>query len=242
MIVTISDLGNSEYLGVVKGVICSIAPKAQIIDLYNSVNPFSIREAAWILLKNYYYFPKKTIFLCVVDPTVGSNRQAVAIETKNYFFIGPDNGLFYETLQKEKPVKIIKLISANASNTFHARDIFAKAAGLLEKGKKITALGKKTTLSFKLEFYSNGRNGEIIRIDHFGNIITNIPHISKKEYTVNCNNRQLKLPFFRIYAESPTDNSLFLIESSCNTLEIAVKNGSAYDKLSCKVGDRITIE
>jgi len=242
MIVTLTDFGNSEYLGIVKGIIYSIEKKVTIVELNNHISPYNIKEAAWILSNNYKHFPKYSIFLCVVDPTVGSSRQAVAIKTKNFFFVGPDNGIFTEVLKIEKPLAIIKLPTQNASNTFQARDVFAKAAAALESDKNISALGEKTALKFKLEFYLNDRTGEIVRIDHFGNIITNIPHIkNKKGYKIKTKKLQTTMPFFQIYADAPND-TLFLIESSCNTLEFAVKNGSAKEKINLNIGDRISIE
>src|SRR3989344_2513603 len=109
MIAILSDFGNSEYLGIMKGVIYSIAKNAKIIDLYNDVIPYKVREGAWILLNSYKYFPENTIFLCVVDPGVGSERQGIAIRTKNYYFVGPDNGLMFPAANAYKILEIIKI-------------------------------------------------------------------------------------------------------------------------------------
>src|SRR3989344_5807694 len=109
MIVILTDFGNSEYVGVMKGVIYSTNPNSKIVDLYNFVNPQNVKEGAWILYNNYKYFPKNTIFLCVVDPGVGSKRQCLAIKTKNYFFVGPDNGLMYKAATEDKLIAAVKL-------------------------------------------------------------------------------------------------------------------------------------
>ena len=109
MIAILSDFGNSEYLGIMKGVIYSTAKNAKIVDLCNKVSSHQVKEGAWILLNSYKHFPKNTIFLCVVDPGVGSKRQSLAIKTKNYFFVGPDNGLMFPAANKDKIMKITKI-------------------------------------------------------------------------------------------------------------------------------------
>lgn len=243
MIVILSDFGNSEYLGIMKGVIYSIYNKAKIVDLYNNINPHNIKEAAWILLNSYKYFPKNTIFLCVVDPGVGSKRNCLAIKTKNYYFIGPDNGLLYPTIKQNKTQKIIKLSTKGASKTFHGRDVFAKAAAKLEKGTKIEKLGKiinKNKLK-KLEFHLNKRRGEIVRIDNFGNIITNLKSLNKKQYYIKIKKIYKKLNFYNTYEEAP-ENTLFLIGGSSKTLEISIKNKKAIDKLKVEIGNSIEIK
>jgi len=240
MIVTLTDFGNSEYLGIMKGVIYSICPKARITDLYNDVDPHNIKEGAWILLKNYRYFPKGSIFLCVIDPGVGGRRNAIAIKTKNYYFVGPDNGLMYPTAIEDGTEVVVKLPTGNVSKTFHGRDVFAKAAGELENGRIINDLGKPTEIQTKLEFHLRGRIGEIVRIDRFGNIITNLTSLDKDEYVVKIDNMVKKLRFYETYESAPNDE-LFLILGSNNTLEISVKNKSAIKKFNVRVGDRIEI-
>ena len=240
MIVILTDFGNSEYLGVIKGVIYSINENSKIIDLYNFVEPQNLKEAAWILYKNYRYFPKNTIFLCVVDPGVGSKRQCLAIKTKNYFFVGPDNGLMYKAALDDKIVIAVKLPTKKTSMTFHGRDVFAKAAAMLEKRVKIEQLGKKTTVKAKLDFYLKGREGEIVRIDNFGNIITNLSSLNKSSYKVKAKNLNQRLDFYNTYDSAPS-NKLFLIKGSSDTLEISIRNADASKKLKLQVGDKIEI-
>lgn len=241
MIAILTDFGYAEYLGVVKGIIYSINKNSKIVDLYNFVNRQNIKEGAWILYKNYKYFPKNTVFLCVVDPGVGSNRQCLAIKTKNYFFVGPDNGLMYKAAVEDKIVAVVKLPVKNASMTFHGRDIFAKAAAHLENGIKIQNLGKKTTLKTRLDFHLKGREGEIVRIDNFGNVITNLNSLNKNSYNVKTKNFNQKLSFYKTYDAAPT-NKLFLIKGSSETLEISIKNSNASKKLRPKIGGRIEIK
>lgn len=240
MIVILTDFGHSEYLGVMKGIIYSIKKNTKIVDLSNFVNHHNIKEGAWILHKNYRHFPKNTIFLCVIDPGVGSKRQCLAVKTRNYFFVGPDNGLMYRAILEDKAIAAVKLPVKNASMTFHGRDVFAKAAAMLEKGIKIELLGSKTAIKTKLDFNLKGRHGEIVRIDNFGNIITNLSSLNKKLYEVKTKNFSQKLGFYKTYESAPI-NKLFLIKGSSDTLEISVKNSKASEKLKLKTGDRIEI-
>lgn len=240
MIVVLTDFGHSEYVGVMKGVIHSINEKSKIVDLSNLVSHYNIKEGAWILCRNYRHFPKNTVFLCIVDPGVGSSRQCLAIKTKNYFFVGPDNGLMYKAAVEDKIIAAVKLPVKNASMTFHGRDIFAKAAAQLEKGTKIELLGEKTNIKTKLDFHLSGREGEIVRIDNFGNIITNLSSLNKSSYKIKTKNFNLKLSFYRTYDLAPSSKP-FLIKGSSGTLEISVKNSSASEKLMLQTGDKIEI-
>ena len=240
MIAILTDFGNSEYLGIMKGVIYSICQNAKITDLYNNITPQNIKEGAWILLNNYKFFPKNTIFLCVVDPGVGSERNSLAIKTKNYFFIGPDNGLMYLAITDDKIEKAVKLSEKGALLTFHGRDVFAKAAAMLENKKNIEELGEKTSIKEKLIFHLDKRNGEVVRIDCFGNIITNLPPLEAEEYEITSGKIKKRLRFYKTYADAP-DNELFLITGSNNTLEISIKNKKANKKLRLKPGDKIEI-
>lgn len=241
MIAILSDFGHSEYLGIMKGVIKKQYPEAKIIDLYHNVSPHSILEGAWVLLQSYVHFPKGTVFLCVVDPGVGGTRNPVAVKTKNYFFVGPDNGLLYPAASENKIVKIVKLSDKGASKTFHGRDIFAGAAARIAQGEKFESLGKSAALKEKLQLKPRGREGLVVRIDHFGNIITNLKHLRKKSYEVMHDEEQKELPYADTYEAAP-EGELFVITGSSGTLEISFRNGAAADKFAVKVGDRVTIK
>ena len=109
VIALLTDFDGSDGLGVVKGVIYSICQSAKIVDLYNNVEPFQVRSGAWILLQDYKYFPKCTIFYAVVDPGVGGSRRCIAIKTTNYYFVGPDNGLIYPAASKDGIEFVVEL-------------------------------------------------------------------------------------------------------------------------------------
>lgn len=241
MIAILTDFGDSEYTGVMKGVVYSINESSRIADLCNHVSPHNVREGAWMLCKSYMHFPKGTVFLCVVDPGVGDERQCIAIKTKNYFFVGPDNGLMHKAAAEDGIICAVRLSTKNASSTFHGRDVFAKAAAQLEKGAEIEALGEKTSVKAVLDFHLAGREGEIVRIDSFGNIVTNLAHLNKKSYDAESGNFRSKLDFYPTYESAP-DGRLFLTMGSSDTLEIAMKNSSASGKISLKIGDRIRIK
>ena len=240
MITILSDFGNSEYLGVMKGAIFTVSNDARIVDLCNEVNPHQMIEGAWILLNSYRYFPKGTIFLCVVDPGVGSKRKCIAIRTKNYFFVGPDNGLMFPAANEDGIVESIELSSEKASNTFHGRDVFARAAALIDLKMPFSSIGKMAMIKSKFKFHLNKDEGQIVRIDIFGNIITNIPHSGAKAYGVILKNKKCQMDFYATYNDAPT-NVLFLILGSSNTLEISLKNSSAALELMAKSGEKITI-
>jgi len=240
MIVILTDFADSEFLGMIKGVLKQYAPDAEIIDLCNTIQPQNIREGAWVLSASYRYFPKSTVFLCVIDPGVGTARQAVAVQTENYYFVGPDNGLLWEAASHDGIQKVVALKTSGASQTFQGRDVFAPAAAKIQESKTILSLGNKTRLRKKLTFFKRGRAGEIVRIDSFGNIITNITHLNKKQYKVKLKRFEESLKFYSAYAAAPK-GKLFLITSSARTLEIAIKGESANQRLNVEVGQRVTI-
>jgi S-adenosylmethionine hydrolase len=243
MIVLMTDFGVSEYVGIMKGVIYSIHPEAQVVDLTHSVPSQSIREGAWILLQSYKYFPPGTVFVSVVDPGVGTARNAVIVVTKNYIHIGPDNGLLFPAASDDGIERVYRiLIDERVSKTFHGRDIFAKAAAYHETGTLgVMSTETKPGLDQALVFFQEGRQGEVVRIDKFGNIITNIPPAAKKDYKLSVRNEERDLPFVGTY-EYGLENSIFLVTSSYGTLEIAAKNRPATDFLALEVGGRLTIE
>jgi len=241
MIVLLTDFGQSEYVGVMKGVIYSIDGDAKIVDLCHDIQPQNIIEASWLLKNNYKYFSRGATFCCVVDPGVGTERKALAVKTKDYYFVAPDNGLLWETLRQQKIVDIRQIpIPQNASRTFHGRDVFAKAAANINKGK-FDSLGEKIIEIEKLELYRKAREGIVVRIDRFGNVITNLSKQgNKNKYSVEINDKKFTLEFCPTYSAAK-DDELFLIEGSSNTFEISLKNGCANDKLHAKPGDRIAI-
>jgi S-adenosylmethionine hydrolase len=243
MIVLLSDFGESEYVGVMKGVIYSLSPDTQVADLTHSVSPQSIIEGAWILKESFRYFPPGTIFVCVVDPGVGTERDAVLVETDHYKFIGPDNGLMYAAATLDRIRRVSSLVvHQSASHTFHGRDVFARAAGYIARGDAQKVLGGfKAGLSVTLQFPQHGRAGIVVRVDRFGNIITNIPPAGKESYTLVTDDLRWDISWSDTYAEGPA-RGVFLVTGSYGTLEVCVRDGRATDELLLKAGDQITLE
>ena len=240
MIVLLTDFGQSEYVGVMKGVIFGIARDAKIVDLCHDISPQNIIEASWLLKSNYKYFPERTTFCCVVDPGVGTERKALAVKTEYFYFVAPDNGLLWETLKQQKIIEIRQIpVPPDASRTFHGRDVFAKAAANIDI-ENFDGIGEKIKETERLELYLNQRQGIVVRIDRFGNVITNLANQDKDKYSVQMAGKKFVMNYYPNY-NSAKDNELFLIEGSCNTLEISLKNASANDKVNVKVGEKIKI-
>src|SRR5258708_36282671 len=186
VIALLTDFGTGDGdVGVMKGVIAGITPDAHIIDITHDVAPQNIASGAWILAAAYRYFPKNTAFVCVVDPGVGSNRGAIAVHAGDWFFVGPDNGLFSYILS-EQAVHAAALLSNPAyhlphvSSTFHGRDIFAPVGAYLARGLTSTfhELGTPVdpTSLQRLNVTLATRQGmnvdaHIVHIDNFGNLM-----------------------------------------------------------------------
>lgn len=240
MIVLLTDFGRGEYVGVMKGVICSINGDVKVVDLCHDISPQNTIEGSWILRNSYKHFPKGATFCCVVDPGVGTRRKAVAVKTVDYSFVAPDNGLLWETLKQQKIVDMRAIpVPEGASNTFHGRDVFAGAAARVDSGG-FESLGGKIEEIERLEFYQDGRVGTVVRIDRFGNIVTNLRRQDKSAYSVRFRQRHLRMNFRTTY-DAAEEDKLFLIEGSCSTLEISLKNGSANDRLRLEAGMKIEI-
>ncbi|MEJ2703413.1 MAG: SAM-dependent chlorinase/fluorinase [Sedimentisphaerales bacterium] len=240
MIVLLTDFGQSEYVGVMKGVIYCIHKDTRVVDLCHDVSPQSLIEASWILKTSYSYFPAGAIFCCVVDPGVGTPRKALAVKTADYHFVGPDNGLLWETLKEQEIVEMRVIpVPKDASRTFHGRDVFAGAAANIDLGR-FDALGPKAEDLVKLELYRHERVGTIVRIDRFGNIVTNLPSEGKTSYSVEAGRHRRRMDFYPNYDAAPGDE-LFLIEGSYQTLEISVRNGNANERLRLEAGSRVEI-
>lgn len=240
MIVLLTDFGQSEYVGVMKGIIYRLHAETRIVDLCHDLRPQSIVEASWILKNNYRHFPRGSVFCCVVDPGVGTARKAIAVRSEQYAFVAPDNGLLWETLREQKIGAMRELpVPADASRTFHGRDVFAKAAARIDLGQ-FDDLGDEIETIGEFALHRRGREGIVVRIDRFGNIVTNIPPLDKSEYTITIEGQQQTMPFSPTYNDAP-DNELFLITGSCNTLEISLKNSNASERLHTTPGEKVTL-
>ena len=240
MIVLLTDFGQSEYVGVMKAVIYSIDCHAKVVDLCHSVSAQNIIEGSWILRNNHKYFPKGSAFCCVIDPGVGTTRKALAVKTDSYYFVAPDNGLLWETLKEQQVLDVREIpFPPDASRTFHGRDVFAKAAAKIGLGQ-FDGFSRQIKNIKKLDLYQQGREGTVVRIDAFGNVVTNLSTLGKDTYTVEIEDRVDEMKFYPNYNQAE-QNELFLIEGSNSTLEISLKNGNANEQLHLQAGTRLKI-
>jgi len=186
VITLLSDFGvDDPYVSVMKGVILAINPDVQIVDLSHAVPPFDILGGALILAASYHYFPKGTIHVAVVDPGVGGDRRGLLAATENYFFVGPDNGVFSHIYDDPfylwtRQLRTVEFFLEKVSSTFHGRDVFAPVAGHLSTGESPERFGPTIEDPLRLEraraeVGPDGTiSGEVIYVDRFGNLITNI--------------------------------------------------------------------
>lgn len=273
VIALLTDFGAADiYVGVMKGVILSIDPQAQIVDITHSIQPQNVRQAAFALLNSYRYFPEGTVFLVVVDPGVGTDRKPIAIHAGKYKFVAPDNGVLSYVLYELRDAFAVELSNptyqlTGVSSTFHGRDIFAPAAAHLGKGVALRALGTPLLNPIALpepQLGINGKRitGEVMHIDHFGNIVTSIGSlrwVAPERLTLN--------PRFGEFATQPIPaatatvelggvtltgirhafgeaerGELITIVESNGFLEIAVNQGSAVARLDVTIGDRVELQ
>ena len=207
--------------------------------------------SCWLRLP---YFPEGTVHLAVVDPGVGTQRRAILIQTKKGFFVGPDNGILILAAQSQGIEHVYQLTNPKfmlpkISSTFHGRDIFAPAAAHLEKGVQPIEFGPEINDPIKPEFAKVKRGnvsliGEVMHIDGFGNIITNINEKLVQNYAKKVNvelpSISLKLTFGKAYAQAKPKEPIVLIGSH-GFMEIALNQGSAAEKFHAKAGDKIAV-
>jgi S-adenosyl-L-methionine hydrolase (adenosine-forming) len=187
IVALLTDFGLVDtYVGVMKGVILNIYSDAQLIDISHAIRPQNVREGAFALMNSFSYFPEGTTFCVVIDPGVGSTRLPIAVKTEKYQFIAPDNGILsYALATLNNDYQVVALENrdyqlSQVSKTFHGRDIFSPASAYLARGDvPITDLGQALDKIFtfptpQMSFNNNRLTGEVMHIDHFGNIITSI--------------------------------------------------------------------
>lgn len=246
LITLLTDFGLIDpYVGILKGVILAINPRARVVDICHHVKPGSITQGSLLLQEAYPFFPEGTVHVAVVDPGVGSGRRPIAVEARGRLFVGPDNGIFWPIIAGQKNSRVIHLIKPEyflpeVSATFHGRDIFAPVAGHLSKGVDPLEMGilinDPVQLRQRMPVRKGGiLSGHVVRVDHFGNLITNIHRKRLEQFLDNAQ------PVIRVqdstihgiretYREAAAGEILALIGSS-DHLEVAVNLGRACDYL-----------
>ncbi len=185
VIAFLTDFGTQDhYAGTMKGAVLGICPDATLVDITHDIAPHDVLGGALELAASYKYFPAGTIFVVVVDPGVGSARRGLAADTGDYRFVAPDNGVLSAVLRESPAKKIVELTERRyarptVSRTFEGRDRFAPAGAWLGKGIQLAALGRPVTDIVRLdlpapESSADAIRGVVMRVDRFGNLVTNI--------------------------------------------------------------------
>jgi len=250
-----TDFGTADgYVASMKGVILSIAPEARLVDITHQVPRHSVTQAAFVLGSAFSWFPPGTVHLAVVDPGVGGERRGVAVCFRSHYFVAPDNGLLSRVLAGEDPFDAVVLTQSaywlpEVSHTFHGRDIFAPVAAHLANGVPLSSLGEPVADLVRLELPVPRRRedgaivAQVIHVDSFGNLVTNIPagmlpERGRRRITVGG----ITVPgLSTTYSSVDAGDALALVGSHEN-LEIAVREGSAANVLGVGVGAQVLVE
>lgn len=260
IVAILSDLGTRDYfVAAIKGAILSISPDAKIVDVTHEVPKYNIQAAAFILWQVAKAFSKGTIFIVVVDPGVGTERKCVLLQTKNdMLFIAPDNGVLTFVAKQLGVAKIYRvanqeLMGHKPSMTFHGRDIMAPVAAHLSLGVEPSKVGPKLTEIKLFEIprpavTKNEIRGQIMSIDNFGDIMTNIDAATISKFAnrgtvllVTIENMVIPVKFVRTFGEVEPRESLCYIGSS-GMLELASNMGNLADELKVKIGSGLIIK
>ena len=259
IITLLTDFGIQDaYVSSMKGVILDICSEAVIIDISHNVRKFDVRQGAFLLHQAASYFPEGTIHTVVIDPGVGTERRRIVVKGKRGIFVGPDNGVLSLAVQKEGFVKGVeikekKFMLPNPSTTFDGRDVFAPASAYLACGVELEEFGPQisqmVTPSFTRATCTKDKLlGEVLHIDRFGNIITNIQRslissfkaVEGEVFQAKIADDCVSITFSRTYGNVPV-GALVMIFGSDDLLEISVNKGCASDLYKVDVGSCIEV-
>ena len=256
LITLTTDFGLSDqFAGVIKGVIAGIAPTARVIDISHEISVYNIAEAAFVIAEAWPYFPKRSIHVIVVDPGVGTSRRPILAEAGGHFFLAPDNGVlsmvFDAAPHKVRVISNTKLMRGQISRTFHGRDVFAPAAAHLATGAAPASFGKHITDYVRLWLTKPTRNGEnswrgaILKVDRFGNLITNFAArefegIKTKPFELRAGTKRIHRLALN-YAETAV-GEIFAIIGSSGYVEIAANQSSAASLIGCSAGAPVELD
>jgi len=260
VVTLLSDFGLKDpYVAEMKAVILGICPEARIVDISYEIEKFNTRMGAFVLASAAPYFPKGTVHVAVVDPGVGTKRRAILVETRQAFFVGPDNGLLMLAAQKQGIRHVYNITNSRfmlsrVSKTFHGRDVFAPAAAHLAKGGcEPSDFGSEihdyvVPRFVKARLTKKALLGEVLYIDDFGNIVTNISRVEFEKtgiregavFRFRLGDKAIKLKFCSAYGEIAVGKSLALIGSH-DFLEIATNQGNASKKFEVRIGNTVAL-
>jgi S-adenosylmethionine hydrolase len=259
VIALLTDFGEEDFfVGSLKGVIATINPSVPMVDITHHVPSFDVLAGGFILYAAYRYYPSGSIFLAIVDPGVGTARKILLVETENYMFIGPDNGVLSLALEAESTKTLIDVKNAKyflpvPSSTFEGRDKMAPVAAWLSKGIAPSEFGPRVSDYVRVEVQKSqvGKEeilGQILYVDKFGNCITNIPaeevrriEDETREKRLVCQLGNKDIARFEQSYSFVSQDELFVLPGSLGLIEIAVREGSAQERLAAHPGDRVRI-
>jgi hypothetical protein len=256
VIALLTDFGTVDhYAGTMKGVMLGICPDVTLVDISHDIPAHDVMAGALELAAAYKYFPAGTIFVVVVDPGVGSTRRGLAADTGDYRFVAPDNGVLSLALRESPAKKMVELTERRyarptVSRTFEGRDRFAPAAAWLAKGTQLPALGRPVSEIQKLEVpvpeaTADGIRGVVVRVDRFGNLVTNIDRKAVERLgaggtiAIDAAGQRVER-LVATYAELPAEGVGALFGST-DHLELAAPSDSAARRLSLARGAIVTV-
>jgi S-adenosylmethionine hydrolase len=243
IITLLTDFGTVDgYVGEMKGVLLSAAPDAEIVDVTHDIPPQDVERGRLTLARVWRRFPAGTVHVVVVDPGVGSSRDAIAVSSEGYSLVGPDNGVLSPALLASSARVVSLAVSRHASATFHGRDVFAPAAAALARGESLDSLGVDAPQPIIRRTPEPTRRadgaieGEVIFVDRFGNAVTNL--VGARGGTIEVG--KLTIDLRRTYAEVESGCALALVGST-GLVEIAVRDGDAARALGLKRGSVVAL-
>jgi len=256
VIALLTDFGTADhYAGTMKGVMLGICADATLVDISHDIPPHDVLAGALELAAAYKYFPAGTIFVAVVDPGVGSARRGVAVDTGDYRFVAPDNGVLTQVLRETPAKKIVELTERRyarptVSRTFEGRDRFAPAAAWIAKGTQFAALGRPVADIHRLvipvaEAAADSIRGVVLRVDRFGNLVTNIDRKAVERLgqstaiSIDAAGQRIDR-LVATYAELPAEGVGALFGST-DHLELAAPSSNAAERLGLTRGAVVTV-
>jgi S-adenosylmethionine hydrolase len=256
IITLLTDFGVADnFVGVMKGVIATIAPEARVVDVTHGIGPQQVKQGRWVLGQSWRWFPKGTVHLAVVDPGVGSQRKAIAVDAGGHFFVGPDNGLLSDAIgTKGSMVREItnrRWMLEPVSATFHGRDVFAPAAARLASGARFALAGKLVSDAMWLGTGDPVRTGkrfwtgEVVHVDRFGNLITSltpgaIPDLETRPAVFRAGFKEIAGLSSNYAGGGPGE--VIALMGSHGGVELAVSGGNAEKTLGLGLGAPVDVE
>ena len=251
-----TDFGTADvYAGVVRGIIRTIAPDAEVVDLTHGVPPGDLHAGAFMLLSAVPFLPRGTVHLCVVDPGVGSDRRVVAVRAAGHTFVGPDNGVLAPVVEAlggatdMREVSNERLMRRRRSATFHGRDIMAPVVAHLVRGIDFAMVGEQVQdlqplAGFAPEITEDGAIGRVLHVDRFGNLVTNLLPGELRgpfgSWLISVAGRPIERWGTTFADVAPGE--LLVFPGSVGFLEVAARDGSAAQILGAGSGETVTAE